>query len=122
MLTFEKLRKNRSSRWLRDWFYTRLSLFLKNHKLIAIDLSTKQTLDVDLKAIQYINLLAIYSNQDKQCKISHYNTLNVKLSNFQLDKLKLGIKNCNEVTLNPSSSVTDRSNDQFNFSHRLSNF
>ena len=29
-----------------------------------------------------------------------YNTLNVKLSNAQFNKLKSRIKNCNEVTLN----------------------
>ena len=31
--------------------------------------------------------------------MTQYNTLNVKLSNFQLNKLKLGIKNNTEVTL-----------------------
>ena len=34
-----------------------------------------------------------------------YNTLNVKLSNSQLNKLKSGIKNGTEVTLNLSSNL-----------------
>ena len=32
--------------------------------------------------------------------MTQYNTLNVRLSNFHLNKLKLGIKNATEVTLN----------------------
>ena len=39
------------------------------------------------------------------------NTLNVKLSNSQLTKLKSGIKNNTEVTLKLSSNVVDDSND-----------
>ena len=35
-------------------------------------------------------------------KLTQYNTLNVKLSNLQLNRLKSGIKNGNEVTLNLS--------------------
>ena len=37
--------------------------------------------------------------------MSQYNTLNVKLSNSQLNKLKSGIKNGSEVTLKISSNV-----------------
>ena len=48
-----------------------------------------------------------------------YNTLNVKLSNSQLNKLKCGIKNGTEVTLKISSNVVDGSNDENNFSHKL---
>ena len=36
--------------------------------------------------------------------MTQYNTLNVKLFNSQLNKLKSGIKNRTEVTLNLSSS------------------
>ena len=36
--------------------------------------------------------------------MTQYNTLNVKLSNSQLNKLKSGIKNGTEVTLNLSSN------------------
>ena len=35
--------------------------------------------------------------------MTQYNTFNVKLSNSQLNKLKLGIKNVTEVTLKISS-------------------
>ena len=41
--------------------------------------------------------------------MTHYNTLNVKLSNLQLNKLKTGIKNGTEVTLNLSSNVASNS-------------
>ena len=44
-----------------------------------------------------------------------YNTLNVKLSNLQLHKLKSGIKNCTEVTLRLSSNVVGDSNNDNNF-------
>ena len=37
--------------------------------------------------------------------MSQYNTLNVKLSNSQLNKLKSGKKNGSEVTLKISSNV-----------------
>ena len=54
-------------------------------------------------------------------KMSQYNTLNVNLSNSQLNnsQLKLTIKNGTEVTLNLSSNLTGSSNDQTNFSHKL---
>ena len=44
--------------------------------------------------------------------MTQYNILNVKLSNSQLDKLKSGIKNGTEVTLNLSSNVIDNFNDE----------
>ena len=47
------------------------------------------------------------------------NTLNVILSNFQLNKLKSGIKNDTEVTLKLSSNVVGYSNDKTNFLHKL---
>ena len=49
----------------------------------------------------------------------HYNTLNVKLSNSQLSKLKSGIQNGTEVTLNILSSVVGDSNNETNFLHKL---
>ena len=52
--------------------------------------------------------------------MSQHNTLNVKLSNLQLRKLKSGIKNGTEVTLKLSSNVFGDSNDENNFLHRLS--
>ena len=47
------------------------------------------------------------------------NTLNVKLSNSQLIKLKSGIKNRFEVTLNLSSKLVGNSNDETNFPYKL---
>ena len=47
------------------------------------------------------------------------NTLNVKLSNSQLNKLKSTIKNGIEVTLNLSSNIIADSDDENNFLHKL---
>ena len=52
--------------------------------------------------------------------MTHYNTLNVKLSNSQLNKLKSGIKNSTEVTLKFSSIVAGDSNNENNFPYKLS--
>ena len=51
--------------------------------------------------------------------MTQYNTLNVKLSNLQLNKLKSGIKNINEVISNLSSNSVGDSNDETNFPHKL---
>ena len=51
--------------------------------------------------------------------MGQYNTLMVKLSNSQLDKLISGIKNVTKVTLNLSSNVTGNANDETNFPHKL---
>ena len=51
--------------------------------------------------------------------MTQYNTLNVKLSNSQLNKLKSQIKNDTKVTLSPSSNVIGDSNDETNFLHKL---
>ena len=48
--------------------------------------------------------------------MTQYSTLNVKLSNLQLNKLKSGIKNGTEVI---SSNVAGDYNDQNNFPHKL---
>ena len=47
--------------------------------------------------------------------MTQYNTLNVKFSNWQLNKLKSGIKNGTEVTLNLSSNAICNSTDEYNF-------
>ena len=47
------------------------------------------------------------------------NTLNVKLSNSKLNKLKSGIKNGTERTLNLPSNMIGNSNDETNFPHKL---
>ena len=51
--------------------------------------------------------------------MSQYDTLNLKLSNLQLNKLKYGIKNNTKVTLKSSSNVVGNSNDENNFPHKL---
>ena len=51
--------------------------------------------------------------------MTQYNTLNVKLSNLQLNKLKSGTKNGTEVTLKISSNVVGGSNDENDFPHKL---
>ena len=51
--------------------------------------------------------------------MNQYNTLDVKLFNSQLNKLKLAIKNVTRVTLNLSSNVVSDSYDETNFLHKL---
>ena len=43
--------------------------------------------------------------------MTQYKTLNVRLSNSQLNKLKSGMKSCTEVTLKNSSNIAGDSND-----------
>ena len=45
--------------------------------------------------------------------------VNVKLSNSELNKLKLAIKNGTEVILNLSSNLIKSFNDETNFPHKL---
>ena len=47
------------------------------------------------------------------------NTLNVRLSNSQLIKLKSGIKNGTEVTLNFSSNLIGNSDHGTNFPYKI---
>ena len=52
--------------------------------------------------------------------MNQYNTLNAKLSNSQLNKLKSGIKrNGTERTLNFSSNLIGNSNYETNLPHKL---
>ena len=51
--------------------------------------------------------------------MNQYNTLNVTLSNSQLNKLKSGIKDGTEVTLKISLNVAGDSNDENNSQHKL---
>ena len=51
--------------------------------------------------------------------MTEYSTLNVKLRNSQLNKLKLGIKNRAEAALKISLNVVCDSNDESNFPHKL---
>ena len=50
--------------------------------------------------------------------MTQHNTLNVKLPNSQLNKLKTRIKSRNEVTLRISSNVVGDSNYDNNFTHK----
>ena len=52
--------------------------------------------------------------------MTQYNTLNVKLLNSQLNKLKHAIKSWTEVTLSLSSNLIGNSNGKTNFRHKLS--
>ena len=47
--------------------------------------------------------------------MTKYNTLHVKLPNSQLNRLKSGIENGTQVTLNFSSNLFRNSNDESNF-------
>ena len=51
--------------------------------------------------------------------MTQYNSLNVKLSNSQLNKLKSSIKNETDVVLIISSNMVGNSNDNTNFPHEL---
>ena len=48
-----------------------------------------------------------------------YNSLNVKLSNSQLNKLKSAIKNENDVAIRLSHNMIGEPNDKTNFPHEL---
>ena len=51
--------------------------------------------------------------------MTQYNSLNVKLSNSKLNKLKSSIKNETDVVLRLSSNMVGDSNDNTNFPHEL---
>ena len=51
--------------------------------------------------------------------MTQYNSLNVKLSNSQLNKLKSAIKNETDFVLRISSGMVGNSNDNTNFPHKL---
>ena len=51
--------------------------------------------------------------------MTQYSTLNIKLSNSELNKLKSGLKNGSEVTLEISSDVFGDSDYEKNFPHKL---
>ena len=51
--------------------------------------------------------------------MAQYNSLDVKLSNLQLNKVKSAIKNKTEVVLRLSSNIISNSDDAANFSYKL---
>ena len=52
-------------------------------------------------------------------KITQYSTLKVTLSNSQLNRLNLGIKNGTEITFKTSANVVRDSNDKNSFPHKF---
>ena len=54
-----------------------------------------------------------------QYKMTQYNSLNVKLSNSQFNKLKSAVKRESEVVLRLSSNMISDFNDKTNFPHKL---
>ena len=51
--------------------------------------------------------------------MTQYNRLNIKLSNYQWNKLKSAIKNANDVAITLSPNMIGDSNDKGNFPHEL---
>ena len=51
--------------------------------------------------------------------MTQYNSLNVKLSNSQLNKLKSEIKNKTDIILRLSSNMIGNSDDETNFPYKL---
>ena len=51
--------------------------------------------------------------------MTHYNSLNVKLPNSQINKLKSAIKNGTDVVLRLSSNMIGNYDDEANFPHKL---
>ena len=51
--------------------------------------------------------------------MTQYNSLKIKLSNSQLNKLKSAIKNETEVVLRLSSNMIGNSDDETNFPHKF---
>ena len=54
--------------------------------------------------------------------MTQYNTLNAKFSNSWLNKLKSGRKNVSESTLNLSSNLIGKFNDETNFLYKFEGF
>ena len=51
--------------------------------------------------------------------MTKYNTINVKLSNSQFNKLRFEIKNGTEINFSYSWSFIGNSHDEIKFSHKL---
>ena len=85
---------------------TRVYFILEEAKETILDFSQGT-----VKVLQIFNLIYI--------KMTQYNSLNVKLSNSQLNKLKSSIKNETDVVLRISSNMVGNSNDNTNFPHEL---
>ena len=64
----------------------------------------------------YNNVIYLIKYQNK---MTHCISLNVKLSNSQINKLKSAIKNKTKVVLKLSSNMIGDSDDETNFPHKL---
>ena len=64
----------------------------------------------------YNNLIYLIKYQNK---MTHYISLNVKLSDSQINKLKSAIKNKTNVVLKLSSNMIGNSDDETNFPQKL---
>ena len=110
--------------------------------MIAIDLSKQQVLDVISRAIQQINFtqnldraagafmlfcfwrtkkncFGLFTRNCKSILTTQYNSLDVKLSNSQFNKLKSAIKNETEEVLRLSSNMIGNSDDETYFPQTL---
>ena len=90
---------------------TTMFFIIEEAKETVLDFSqgTVKVLLVQLNVIEWFNFY--------QSKMTQYNSLNLKLSDLQLDKLKCAIKNESEVVLRlPSNMIGD---DETNFPHKL---
>ena len=98
---------------LKQWniHFTRIADHARNTTIFFISEEVKQTI---LNFSQ--GKVRVFSYQ---FIMTQYNSVNVKLSNWQLNKLKLGIKNDTEVTLNILSNVIGDSNEETNFPYKL---
>ena len=85
---------------------TRVYFILEEAKETILDFSQGT-----VKVLLVFNLIYI--------KMTQYNSLNVKLSNSQLNKLKSSIKNETDVVLRISSNMVSNSNNNTNFPHEL---
>ena len=83
--------------------------FIIEKKELALDFSKES-----VRVLWFYFVLIYY-----QYKMTRYNTLNVKLSNSQLNKLKSGIKSGTEIILNILLKLIGNYNDETNFSHKL---
>ena len=77
----------------------------------------KTVFEFSKEAVKFYECNFIENFNFKQYKMTQYNTLNVKLSNSQLNKLKSAIKNESEVALRLSSNMIG--DNEANFPHQL---
>ena len=80
----------------------------------------KTILDFSQGTVKVLRMCStiLFALTQYQYKMIQHNTLNVKLSNSQLNKLKAGIKYGAKVTLEISSNFVGDSNDANNFPHK----